>query len=181
MQLPAHRPLPLHAVRLPAGCPLRRLLQVPTELDRLHDWHWPAQRTLQQTPSVQKPSSQSAPARHMEPTLSLPQLPPRQGWPSQSGFPPQVRAHWVSPALQRNGAQDRGVTTLHVPIPSQRDSVSVFEAASQVAGLQTAPSAYTWQAPLPSQSPVCLHVATASVAQAARPAGAGAPAATSTQ
>lgn len=93
----------------------------------------------------------------------------------------QVRAHAVSPALQRNGAQDSAVPGTHAPIPSQRDSVSVFAVGSQLAALHSWPSAYSWQAPLPSQNPVCLQVETSSFAHGARFAGAGWPAAIVTQ
>jgi hypothetical protein len=117
------------------------LLHVPTVPDRLHAWHCPPQRPSQQTLSTQNPSRQSVSTLQVEPPLSLPQLLLRQGWPSQSAVTVHVRAHAVSPVLHRNGAHDSAVPGTHAPIPSQRDSVSVLAVGSQVAALQSWPSA----------------------------------------
>ena len=54
MQLPPQVPVPVHRVRPPTGCwPFGRLVQVPTEADRLQAWHCPVQSLSQQTLSAQ--------------------------------------------------------------------------------------------------------------------------------
>jgi hypothetical protein len=61
--VPSHEPwqgeVPMQAVRPLRGCPEVTVLHVPMLPFSAQAWHWPAQRSLQQTPSTQKPRAQS--------------------------------------------------------------------------------------------------------------------------
>jgi len=66
--VPAQSPVPAHACLAPTGAPVTKP-QDPAAPLRLHAWHWPLQRSLQQTPSVQKPLVHSRSAAHAVPPL----------------------------------------------------------------------------------------------------------------
>ncbi len=83
-----HPPLPLHVPRLPQGSllevgqlfslsatPSATLPQTPTLPWRLQARHVPVQASSQQTPSLQKPLSQSLGAAHVAPKPFVPQVP----------------------------------------------------------------------------------------------------------
>ena len=62
VQEPAQAPVPPHAIRA-----VFTFEHVPVE----HDWHWPPQATLQQTPSMHSPLMHWLPSVPQEPPLAL--------------------------------------------------------------------------------------------------------------
>jgi hypothetical protein len=57
-------PLPVHAPRVPCGCPLGTLLHVPIAPATSHAWHCPPHALLQQNPSMQLPDVHCVPLVH---------------------------------------------------------------------------------------------------------------------
>jgi hypothetical protein len=77
-QVAAQSPVPPQAARVPAGCwPSGRTVQLPTEPIAAHSSQEPVQAWLQQTPSAQKPLTQSdaVDALHAPPSGILQALP----------------------------------------------------------------------------------------------------------
>jgi hypothetical protein len=106
----------------------------------LQDTQAPAQATLQQRPSAQKPDAHSGPFAHLAPLSLRPQLPATHFVPAQSLSPAQVAKHAFVAPSQLNGEQTVVGPSLQCPLPSQT-SAPVTAAPLQVPAWQTVPAA----------------------------------------
>jgi hypothetical protein len=141
---------------------------VPAEPGTLHALQVAQLAVEQQTPSTQKlPVKQSdvwaqaCPSGFLSPHRFVARS-HRLGA-AQASLDVHAVLHAVP--LQANGAQDSVLAARHAPAPSQlRANVSIEPPAAQEGAAQIVPAAYSWQAPLPSQTPVVPQlVAPASV------------------
>jgi hypothetical protein len=94
---PPQTPSVVHGARPPVGGPDGTVEQVPAKVgDRLHDWHWPSQRALQQTPSAQNPLVHSASAAQVRPSgFVVRQTPVLQKPPRHCASAAQLAPHTV--------------------------------------------------------------------------------------
>ena len=140
----------------------------------------PAQATLQQTPSAQKPDAHSLAFVHTAPSGLGPQLPETHLTPAaQSASERHAGKHASLVPSQLNGAQTIWGPASQLPMPSQT-SVPVTAAPWHVPGLQVVPAGYCRQLPCPSQVPSSPQVATFDLGHVAADDG-GLPAGTNVQ
>lgn len=81
-------------------------------------WQAPAQSFSQQTPSTQKPLSQSSLALQVWPGPNLPQLPFRQLF-SSAHWSSSVQTRTHSPSMHLDGLHEMPMPSMQVPSPSQ--------------------------------------------------------------
>ena len=94
--------------------------QVPSRPGSAHETQPPAQATLQQTPSAQKPDAQSLALVQTAPDGLGPQLPATHLTPgTQSASDRQVGKHWPLELSHPYGAQMIWGPLAQVPAPSQ--------------------------------------------------------------
>jgi hypothetical protein len=118
-QAPVHaEPSPSQAGRLPCGAPPIGV-QVPALSGASQAWHCPRQRSLQHTPSTQKPEAQAAALAHAWPSARLAvQMPASQTEPDAQSSSSAQSPKQLS-AAQTNGAQARWLSAGQKPLPSQ--------------------------------------------------------------
>ena len=136
-----------------SGLPASMGQHVPRRPVWLHDRQAPWQATAQQTPSVQKPDSQSSFFAQLMPFIFKPQLPFVQSWPgAQSALVTHVDAQSCVVVSHVKGTQIFASPGLHAPLPSHV-RMPVTAAPSHMPLPQTVPATYLRQAPCPSQVP----------------------------
>ena len=96
----------------------------------MQDSQTPSQALSQQTPSTQKPESQSlGPLGHAPPIISRPQLPFTHWRPlTQSVSLAQLERQLLAPGLHENGAQTNVAPALQFPAPSHTSVPTISEA-----------------------------------------------------
>ena len=131
---------------------------------------------MQQTPSVQKPETQSSFLAQLTPGILSPQVPFMHCTPTeQSAFVVHESKQACFVGSQENGAHTLASAGTHAPEPSQI-WMPVMAAPSQVPALQTVPMTCFRHAPWPSHVPSVPQVETSVVGQVdaargLRPAG----------
>jgi hypothetical protein len=150
-----HAPLPSHAPSLPqveapwstqrprgSLLPSATLAQWPSDPDRTHDVHVPAQAVSQQTPCAQNVEWHSPSSAHVWPSSLRPHEPFEQtAGDAQSA--PVVQAALQTAAPHSNGKHELAAGVTHAPWPSQVDpGVNVVVLAGQVEPAHAVPTAY---------------------------------------